>query len=172
MTYNPGPFNIKNSEGIDFYQTYTPYTSTTGVPEYPGLPFEVGTIAQGNEGSLWVFVTASSNCTAGQALGIEMDTWTAAPLTKAMADAGRMIGVCVTALTSASTSTGWVQLRGPANVTLKNSCLPAVPLFTTGSAGMLDDTSASQTRVYGIRSTDTATASGASKLCWIQGIVT
>lgn len=155
------------TDGIDFTQTYAVSVLT---PEYPGLPFPAGMRALALNGAEYVFVTASSIITANQAVGIEQSTNTAAPLTKAMADAGREIAAAPVAI--ASGSSGWVQTKGAASITLKNSCLPNVPLYTTASAGMLDDTSDSQTRVYGIRSTDTATASGAAKLCWIQQAVT
>ena len=95
-----------------------------------------------------------------------MPTYDASALTKSLADQGCMFGVAVTAITA--TYYGWVLVQGPAYVTLKNSCLPNLPLYTTASAGMLDDTSASQTRIYGIRARDTSTASGAAKICWVS----
>ncbi len=167
--------SIQNIEGVNFSDTYAPISAAT--PDVPGLPFTVGTRVVGSGGSVWMFVLCTAGATAGQAVGITestitltgaaiVPTYVAAPLTKALADQGCMFGVAVYAITA--TYYGWVQVNGPAYVTLKNSCLPNVPLYTTASAGMLDDTSASQTRIYGIRARDTATASGAAKLCWIS----
>lgn len=171
--------NIQNIEGVDTGATYAPVTSG-GVlidPVVPGLPFEVGTRIIGEAGSVFMFVFTTTGLTANQAVGITESTVTlstadivptfrAEALTKSLADQGCIIGVAQNAI--AATYYGWVQINGPAYVTLKNSCLPNVPLYTTASAGMLDDTSASQTRIYGIRARDTSTASGAAKLCWIS----
>lgn len=151
-------FQTQQIIGVDF---------TTNTEE---ALFTPGTITWGSDGSKWMYVQASAAVTQYYAVGIEMDTYTCAPLTKAMADAGRYVGAAQVALTS--DYYGWVQLAGQGSVALRNACLPNVPLYTSAVAGLLDDTSGSQTRVYGIRSTDTATASAAAKVCWIQGIVT
>lgn len=166
--------NTLNTEGINFSATYTPYdqtavSSSTNSPDNPGPPFTVGTQAFGTLGSKWIFVKAASAITISQVVGVDQTTSFAAPLTKAMADAARLIGIAPTAIGSGVY--GWIQLTGAGSATLKNACLPNVPLYTTASAGMLDDTSASQTRVYGIRSQVTATSSGSIKLCWIEGVV-
>lgn len=166
-------FNI-TLEGIDITKIYAPISAST--PEIPGLPFRVGTRATGQDGSVYMFVLSTAGLTANQACGITestvtlssaaiVPTYDASALTKSLADQGCMFGVAPVAITA--TYYGWVKIQGPAYVTLKNSCLPNVPLYTTASAGMLDDTSASQTRIYGIRARDTSTASGAAKICWI-----
>lgn len=171
--------NITNIEGVDVTAIYAPVT-VAGVlvdPVIPGLPFAVGTQVFGQGGSKYVFGFSTTGTTANQAVGITQSTITlstaaivptfrAEALTKALADQGCIFGVSVVAVTA--TYYGWFQIEGPAYVTLKNSCLPNVPLYTSASAGMLDDTSASQTRIYGIRARDTSTASGAAKICWIS----
>ncbi len=169
-------FNIRSVEGVDLTQIYAPINITTN-PDIPGLPFKVGERVFGNNGSQYMFCLSTAGLTANQAAGITESTITvssativatydASALTKALADQGCMFGVAVVAITA--TYYGWVLIEGPAYVTLKNSCLPNVPLYTTASSGMLDDTSASQTRIYGIRARDTSTASGAAKICWIS----
>lgn len=170
--------SIQNIEGVDFTAIYAPVSQTAPAdPSNPGLPFTVGLRVFGSGGSVWMFCLSTAGTTANQAVGITestitlstaaiVPTYDASPLTKSLADQGCVIGVTPTAITA--TYYGWVQIGGPAYITLKNSCLPNVPLYTTASAGMLDDTSASQTRVYGIRARDTSTASGAAKICWIS----
>lgn len=158
-------------EGIDFTQTYIGYnaaaaTSATNSPDYPGLPFVAGSRASATNGAEYMFVTASSAITANQCVAVSETDATAAPVTKALADGGSIIGVAPVAI--ASGSSGWVLVNGAASITLKNACLPSVPLYTSATAGALDDTSASQTRVYGIRSKATATSSLAAKVCWIS----
>lgn len=174
----PTSFNVYNTEGIDFTQIYAPVSQTNPAnPEYPGLPFQVGQRAVGTGGSVFMFCLSTAGTTINQAVGITESTlsvspavvaftYDAAALTKTLADQGCMFGASVNAITA--TYYGWVLIEGPAYVTLKNACLPNVPLYTTASAGMLDDTSASQTRIYGIRSRTTATSSGSARICWIS----
>jgi hypothetical protein len=131
---------------------------------------DLGTVVKASDGSEYIYVEADSAITQYDAVGITPVDFGAAPLTKAFADAGRMVAFAQVAI--ASGSFGWVGLKGYLNVRLKNACAPNVPLYTSGSAGMLDDTSASQTRVYGIRAADTATSSGAGEECFVQGVVT
>lgn len=170
MTFTPVVNSATPSEGIDFTLTYTAYdptaaTSSTNDPAYPGTPFIPGFRAFANNGAEYAFIKAGSTITANQALGITPLTFSADPLTKAMADAGREFAVAGVAITSGQY--GWAQTKGAQSITLKNACLPNVPLYTTASAGMLDDTAASQTRVYGVRAEVTSTSSGSVKLCWL-----
>ncbi len=171
-------FSIFSLEGIDLTTIYAPVSQTNPAsPEYPGLPFRVGTVVTGQNGSKYMFVLSTAGLTANQAAGVTessitlssaaiVPTYDATALTKSLADQGCVFAVAPVAITA--TYYGWVLIQGPAYVTLKNSCLPNVPLYTTASSGMLDDTSASQTRIYGIRARDTSTASGAAKICWIS----
>ena len=167
--------NIQNIEGVDVTAIYAPVSTST--PELPGLPFAVGTVIAGQGGTRYAFCLSTAGTTANQWVGITESTVTlstaaivptflAEALTKSMADQGCVIGVSVVAITA--TYYGWIQINGPAYANLKNSCLPNVPLYTSASAGMLDDTSASQTRIYGVRARDTSTASGAAKICWLS----
>lgn len=171
-------FGTQNIEGVDLSAIFAPVSQTAPAdPSVPGLPFTVGTRVFGSGGTSFFFCLSTAGLTANQAVGITESTITVSPativptydasaLTKGLADQGTIFGVAQVAITA--TYYGWVQTNGPAYVNLKNSCLPNVPLYTTATAGMLDDTSASQTRIYGIRARDTSTASGAAKICWIS----
>jgi hypothetical protein len=130
--------------------------------------FSPGEIAWGEGDSRWIYVLAGSAVVQYMCVGLDK-SFTANPITKAHADAGRKVGVAQVAF--ASGQYGWVATQGGNDllrVKAKNSCQPAVGLYTTGTAGYLDDTAASQTLVNGIVLTDTATASGASKTCSIM----
>ena len=73
----------------------------------------------------------------------------AAPLTKAMADDGWAIGVAQVAF--ADNDGGWVASRGRnLNGAVLGSVAADVPLYTSATAGSLDDTSASQTKIDGV----------------------
>lgn len=175
----PTNFSLTPIEGVDVTQTYAPVASVSNTnldPSNPGLPFRPGARIVGVGGREFVFVTASGAIAVSNICGISQSTsttastplYTAATLTKALADSGADLGVAVVAI--ADTYSGWLQTKGPTSLTVKNSCLPSVPLYTSASAGFLDDTSASQTRIYGIRIEKTATSSGAAKIAWIQNM--
>jgi hypothetical protein len=129
--------------------------------------FELGTEAWGQDNSRWNYVVAGS--TIGQYMCVGMTkALSANPVTKAHVDAGRKLGVAQVAF--AAGQYGWVAIQGGNDllkVKAKNSCAVGVALYTTGTAGYLDDTAASQTLVNGIVLTDTATSSGASEECSI-----
>jgi hypothetical protein len=58
-------------------------------------------------------------------------------LTTTNAATSSRIGFAQTSI--ATSAYGWVQLSGKVMVNLAAQCAPAVPLFTTGTAGVLDD---------------------------------
>lgn len=128
----------------------------------------LGIQAQGQDNSQWIYVLANSAIVAGMAVGLSK-TYGANPLTKAHVDANRKVAVAQVAF--AAGQYGWVATRGGndlLSVRAKNACLPNVKLYTTSTAGYLDDTSGSQTLVQGITLTDTSTATGALKTCFIS----
>jgi len=127
--------------------------------------FELGTEAQGQDGSKFVYVLADATITQYNAVAIAKD-FGATPITKALVDAGNQVGVAQVAF--AAGQYGWVATKGGNDllrVTAKNGCAVGVALYTCGTAGYLDDTAASQTLVNGIVLTDTATSSGAAEEC-------
>jgi hypothetical protein len=70
----------------------------------------------------------------------------------------------------ASGSFGWVQSGGVMRVNLAASCNPAVPLFTTATAGVLDDATVSGGGVGLVAGiVATATASGATAITCVAG---
>jgi hypothetical protein len=128
----------------------------------------LGEEAWGQDNSKFVYVLANSAITTSMAVGMNK-SYSANPLTKTHVDAGRKVGVAQNAM--AVGQYGWVAVRGGNDllkVRVKNSCAVSVALYTTSTAGYLDDTSASQTLVNGIVLTDTATSSGAREECFIN----
>lgn len=79
-------------------------------------------------------------------------------LTKALADAGHTIAIAQVGL--ADNEYAWFLTDGVGEVNVLISCAPDVALYTSGTAGKLDDTSSSQTKVVGIKITSLATAAG------------
>lgn len=105
-----------------------------------------------------IFVQAGSAVTQYHTVGVD-ENFQAYPLTKAMADDGWIIGFAQVAL--AKSDYGWVRTRG-SNINARGAaaCKPDVALYTSATAGVLDDTSASQTKIDGV--VFVATASGTS----------
>ena len=111
------------------------------------IEYKLGTTATGTDTTKWVYVQASGAITQYDAVGID-ENFQAAALTKAIADAGHQIGFAQVAF--ADNDYGWVALEGTnMSVRVAASCAADVSLYTTGTAGVLDDTSASQTKISG-----------------------
>lgn len=114
-----------------------------------------------NDGGEAMYVKASEAITAGDVLLID-SAGLATPMTTALTDAGtatahKYIGVAHTTL--ASGQHGWACTRGipTAGIKVLASCVKGSPLYTTATAGALDDTSSSSHLVSGIQLTATAT---------------
>lgn len=140
--------------GADISQTHTE------------AKFALGTKAEGSDNSKWVYVKANSAVTQYMWVGIAKD-YTMNPGTKTHLDSGRKPGLAQVAFSA--DDYGWVAVQGGNDqlyVKAKNSCAISVALYSTATAGFVDDTAASQTLLNGLVLTDTSTASGASKTCF------
>lgn len=128
-------------------------TRTSSTPE-----FALGETHKGTDNTEWTYVQANGAITQYDAVGID-ENFQAAALTKALADAGHQIGFAQVAFTD--DYYGWVARTG-SNIKcrLKNACAADVSLYTTASAGMLDDTDASQTKISGVVAVTISSASG------------
>jgi len=129
--------------------------------------FKVGTRAYGADGSEWIYAKQCA-AVAGDVVAIT-NAYAAAKATKALADTGDKLAV--SQMTKTNTYYGWFLVKGGSGtsytVRVRASCLPNVALYTSAVAGMLDDTSTSQTQVRGITIRDTASASGAAESAMI-----
>lgn len=135
--------------GVDFNATYTG-TTTDGAD----APFQLGLCMNGQDGKEFIFCQASAALAtvASQALCLAIDeNFQAAKITKALANVGHIIAVAPQAII-ADNDFFWAIING-ANLNLKVAVSAAadVALWTTATAGVLDDTSgASHVRVVGI----------------------
>lgn len=134
----------------------TKLTATHTSPE-----FQVGSRFVGTDGTEWVYVQASGAITQYDYVTIDED-FTAVAGTKAGVDDGHMIGFAQIAF--ATTEYGWVACKGTGiSVRVLGSCNGDVALYTTSTAGKLDDSSTSQTKIDGIVAVSTnATATTAA----------
>jgi hypothetical protein len=119
-------------------------TTTDGA----GAEFALGTVVAGTDRSEWTYVQAGAAITKYSWVAID-ENFQAVMGTKALADAGYGIGFNQVAF--ADNDMGWVCTgsNGNINVRLLNSCAADVQLYTSGTAGILDDTAASQTLIRG-----------------------
>lgn len=130
--------------GVDL----TEVIAGTGTSSDEGNEFALGTRVQATDGQEYIYVHASDAITQYMFVGID-ENYEAAPLTKAMADDGYSVGVAQVAF--ADNEFGWVAIRGH-NLTgrVAASCAADVALYTTGTAGVLDDNPTSQTNIDGV----------------------
>jgi hypothetical protein len=98
--------------------------------------FKTGTTVNLDDGGQAIYVQAASTVSTYMAVSVKGDN-TVVPLTTTNSASSKAVGFAQASIASASY--GWVQLGGKPVVNLAASCLPAVPLFTTATAGTLDD---------------------------------
>lgn len=111
--------------------------------------FQLGTRVTATDGSEWLYVQAGEAITQYMWVSID-ENFQAVKGTKALADAGHGVGFAQVAFSD--NDLGWVCVNGPGNITVRvaAACAPDVQLYTTATAGILDDTSASQTLIRGV----------------------
>lgn len=138
------PFATGGTIGVNFSET-TAGTTTNG----QNARFRLGQTVLGSDGSRWVYVQAGEAITQYMAVAIDED-YQAVKLTKTLADAGHQVGFAQVGF--ADNDFGWVCVHGPGNITVRvlASCAADVQLYTSGTAGVLDDTSASQNLIRGV----------------------
>ena len=151
--------------GVDLTATYasTSAGSTTLFPVTPGT--RVNTTNNG------VYVFARAESTINQFDAVIMSTYAdsasstpvlrAVPVTTTNAAAlgYNMVGFAQTAI--ASSYYGWIGINGILQVNLLVSCQPKVPLYTTSTAGKLDDATVSAGYIQGIVANTSATSASA-----------
>lgn len=117
-----------------------------------GSSFALGDkIVAGGGGGDWVFCVAATDLAVGNVVGVDKN-YLATKITKAIADAGTWVAVCPIAVTSGDYF--WAQFTGViANMLVKASCAADAQLFTSATAGYLDDAAASQTPISGLKLT-------------------
>ena len=151
--------------GVDLTATYasTSAGSTSLFPVTPG-----SRVATSNNGQ-YVFVRAESTIAQYDAVIMSTfgDSASATPVlravpvttTNAAALGWNMVGFAQSAI--ASSYYGWVGLNGVLKVNLLILCNPKVPLYTTSTAGSLDDTTVSAGFIQGIVANTSATSASA-----------
>ena len=131
-----------------------------------GIDYQLGECAMGSDGTEWVYVQAGGAIAQYDAVGID-EAFQAAALTKAIADAGHTVGVAQAAF--ADNEYGWVATKGSnISVNVLANCAADTQLYTTATAGKLDDAAASQTPIDGIVITTAAGGATQEEPCIIS----
>lgn len=145
--------------GADVTQTFT----STEL-QNSGKGFGVGDRYQSHDNKEYIFCLTTGAVTAARAVLFANDLSGCAHLTAAANNSGGKVGIAVVDV--ASGSYGWFQIYGAASIRVAASCVGGAKLYTSGTAGVLDDTAAANDEVLGVTLTTTvggaeATAAGA-----------
>lgn len=130
------------NDGMIGTNVTTTYTGTTTDGE--NAPFALGTRRRGTDGTEYVFVQAGAaiSTTTSQPFFLAVDeNYQAVKITKALAGAGHLVAVAPQVIIS-DNDFFWAITRGTNfNCKVAVSCAADVNLWTTATAGVLDDTS-------------------------------
>lgn len=105
---------------------------------------KLGQIFVDSSENQYMFVQAAAGITQYAFVSID-EAYQATMITKALADTRASIGCAQVALTSAYY--GWVLIKGTGTGLVKASCVQDVALYTSATAGYLDDDATSQTKI-------------------------
>jgi hypothetical protein len=138
---------------------YDERVAGTGTSSNEGNQFALGAMDRANDGSLWMYVHAGGAITLYDWVAID-ENFEAVAGTTALAQAGHQVGFAQAAF--ADDEFGWVCLRG-SNIRCRAAaaCAPDIALFTSATAGVLDDDSTTTREgIVGVVAVATATATG------------
>lgn len=131
--------------------------------DWEGAPFAAGTTVLGTDGGRYTFCQAGAaiSTTTSEPYTLAIDeNFQAVKITKVLASAGHLIGVAPQVVI-ADNAFFWARMSG-SNINMKVavSCAADTNLWTTATAGILDDTSgATHVAVLGIKLVVSASAS-------------
>ena len=132
--------------------------------------FNLGTVVNLDDGGQAIYVQAASTCATYAAVSVRVDN-KVVPLTTTNSAASKAVGFAQVSIASAYY--GWVQLGGKPRVLVAANCQPSVPLFTTATAGVLDDATVTAGLVAGlVATTSTVTASNVTCIAGYPHVLT
>jgi hypothetical protein len=151
-------FSTLNKEGVNLAICNTINTTTN--PEYPALPFALGDVTEGLDGSSWIYAKPAANYAIGT-VGYFDTSWnfTALPTGSLSSQSGLKVGVMsqVASVTASPSSTNydgvWVQVAGlcPAiQVAASTSANAQLYNMASTTTGQLTSTSGSNSAINGI----------------------
>lgn len=130
------------------------------IPE--GRGFAVGTRVTLYNGKSYIYVQSASAIAQYNVVALNLASGIAAAVSTTTAPADQAVGVAQVAI--ASGEYGWVQTYGRGKVKVLGLCVKNINLWTTATAGSLDDATASTYMVQGINLLSTNPSSTATAL--------
>lgn len=126
--------------------------------------FPLGTICQARNttsGYLgeFIYMQGVASCAAADWVLLNYDNGVVSLL--ADTNAG---GVGVSMGATIASTFGWFQIKGKASAKLAASCADNAQLYTTATAGVVDDATAGQFQIYGARCAETVTSAAAGEV--------
>jgi hypothetical protein len=159
------PFATSGIIGADLTAVYASTSATSITP----LPFATGTRVTADNNGVAIFARAQSDIAQYDCVVFSTyaDSASLTPILRAvpvtttnMAALGwPAVGFAQTSIVSASY--GWIHLNGVVRVNCLIAAQPAVPLYTTATAGKLDDTTVSAGYILGVVANTSATSASA-----------
>lgn len=139
------PYSTSNAAGFAFSQTFTPPAAgsyNTGQL----APVALGTLADGTDGSKWVYVLFGVGGVTALGYSVVVDEdFLAVMMSNSVGALGDKIAVAPAV--AAAGDYGWVQMYGTCDaIQVSASCAANVPLASTVTAGQLDDAVANPTK--------------------------
>lgn len=131
-------FVVDGKIGVDL-------TKTTSVAQY-----SLGTIVHTNDGGMYEYCQALSEISTGAAVAIFEGNTARMCETSIVQDAGTSKKIGFAQVSIASAFYGWVGRQGKLLCNLLDDCADNVPLFSTTTAGHLDDATVSNCLVAGV----------------------
>jgi hypothetical protein len=132
--------------------------------------FGLGTVVNLDDGGQAIYVQAASTVATYAAVAVQVNN-TVVPLTTTNSAGSKAVGFAQVSIASAYY--GWVQLGGKPRVLVAANCQPSVPLFTTATAGVLDDATVTAGLVAGlVATTSTVTASNVTCIAGYPHVLT
>ncbi len=139
------PYSTSNTAGINFAHTFTP--PAAGAYNYGALPpVALGHVADGTDGSKWVYVFFGSGGVTGLGYVVVIDEdFGAVMMSNSVGGMGDKIAVAPVA--AAAGDYGWVQVYGTCDsIRVAASCAANVVITSTTNAGELDDAAGTGTK--------------------------
>lgn len=156
------PYSTSNAAGFAFDQVFTPPAAgsynTGALP-----PLALGTVADGTDGSKWVYVLFGVGGVTGLGYVVTIDEdFLAVMMSNSVGGLGDPVAVAPAV--AAAGDYGWVQRYGTCDaIQVSASCAANVPLASTSTAGQIDDAVANPTKnLTGIILTTARAASAGS----------
>ena len=138
-------------------------------PEAEPPGHRAGTLGVDVGGNIYACVQANGVALAAHHFCIVGNAaWTALHMTKARIDANEASHCGIPRAGIPANHFGWLQLWGYAECQVLASAAKDTALYTSATAGALDDASASQTRIYGVHLTTARSATAGVAPCVLR----